>query len=84
VPGLYNGAPEGWRWRVVLRWVWLGVLRGGLHCTRRCREGADTWRVLEDPPVVGYEPEGVAAVEGGVGGVEPEGCRVEGRPEGVA
>jgi hypothetical protein len=66
--------------------VWLGVLRGGLYCARLCREGAGTGRVLEDPPVVGYEPEGVAAVEGGaaVGGVEPEGGGVEGVLESVA
>ena len=71
-------------------WVWLGVRRGGLHCfgglccERLCREGSGT--VLEDPPVVGYEPEGIAAVEGSTarGGVEPEGCGVEGVLEGVA
>jgi len=57
-----------------------------LCCERLCREGGGTGRVWEDPPVVGYEPEGVAAVEGGtaVGGVEPEGCGVEGELEGVA
>jgi hypothetical protein len=54
-----------------------------LSYERLCREGAGT---LEDPPVMGYEPEGVVAVEGGtaVEGVEPEGCGVEGVRESVA
>ena len=93
MPGL-RSAPEGWR--VILLEgvscgrVWLGVCGGGLHCggglccERLCREGSGT--VLEDPPVVGHESEGVAAVEGGTarGGVELEGRGVEGVPEGVA
>ena len=67
-----------------LRWVWLGVLRGGLRCggglccERLCREGSGT--VLEDPPVVGYEPEGATGGTAG-GGVEPV---MEGMLEGVA
>jgi len=52
-----------------------------LCCERLCREGSGT--VLEDPPVVGCESEGVAALAAG-GGAELEGCCVEGLLEGVA